>query len=273
MNFETIMQNYFWYIAIPLLVGVLYLASLKIPLRNILNFIFRLLSDLIGDAEKSFQDLLMAIVPYAVPIIPAYLTIDHVERYMDFPTWVAWTAGFVVETFGLVAVTTAIKFYYHNAKYASAQNKAPFVPALLTYVFYVAIVITVNVILEVVSGSRSGAVILTIALFSLLSIPSGVLIAIRTQYSQVLEAIEERYSKGKGGGSKPEQVPSPSGAYSQKPASHYRDKITAMLEAEYSKSKNVLTPKQITSRLKIDHARNKGYVSTLTKEWRTGKGI
>lgn len=270
---NPVLPYYFWYVAIPVLVALLYIASLKLPLRNMLNFIFRLLSDLINDAEKSFQDFLMAIVPYAVPIIPAYLTVDHVQNYMGFPSWVAYTAGFVVEAFGITAITTAIRFYYHNQKYKKGDNKAPFLPALLAYVFYVLIVITVNVILEWVSGSRSGWVILTIALFTLLSVPSGVLIAIRTQYSQVLENIEERYGK-KTGGHKPTSEPAPEGGtYREKHASNYREKILGMLDSEYSKSGNVLTPKQITSRLKLTHANNKGYVSTLTSEWKRGKGI
>lgn len=268
---------YIWYVAIPILLALLYIASLKLPLRNILNFVFRLLSDLINDAEKSFQDFLMAIVPYAVPVIPAYLTVDHVHNYMDFPTWVAWTAGFVVEAFGITAITTAIKFYYHNQKYKKDDNKAPFLPALLAYVFYVVIVITVNVILEAVSGSRSGWVIVTIALFTLLSVPSGVLIAIRTQYSQVLENIEIRYGTKKPSGHTNNQQPMPApangGTYREKHASDYKDKILSMLDAEYGKSGSVLTPKQITSRLKINHANNKGYVSTVTKEWKQGKGI
>lgn len=269
---ENIFQPYMWYIAIPFLIAILYFASTRLPLRNILNFIFRLLSDLINDAEKSFQDFLMAIVPYAVPIIPAYLTIDHVERYMDFPRWVAYTAGFVVEAFGITAITTAIKFYYHNQKYSKQDNKAPFWPALGAYVFYVVVVILVNVILEAVSGSRSGWVILTIALFTLLSVPSGVLIAIRAQYSQVLEGIEARYGK-KNDHPTPAPVPGGSGTYREKSASHYREKILEMLDAEYGKSGQVLAPKNITSRLKINHERNKGYVSTLTKEWKEGKGI
>jgi len=265
---------YFWYIAIPVFVAILYVVSLKLPLRNMLNFVFRLLSDLINDAEKSFQDFLMAIVPYAVPIIPAYLTVDHVHNYMDFPTWVAWTAGFVVEAFGITAITTAIRFYYHNQKYKKVDNKAPFLPALLAYVFYVLIVITVNVILEWVSGSRSGWVILTIALFTLLSVPSGVLIAIRTQYSQVLENIETRYAKNPAPhGNQNQPLPSTGGTYREKHASDYRDKILSMLDAEYGKSGNVLSPKQVTERLKIPHANNKGYVSTLTSEWKRDKGI
>lgn len=263
---------YVWYIVAPVAFAILYFASTRLPLRNILNFIFRLLSDLINDAEKSFQDFLMAIVPYAVPVIPAYLTVDHVHRYMDFPTWVAWTAGFVVEAFGITAITTAIKFYYHNRRYKHQDNKAPFLPALLAYAFYVLVVISVNVILEAVSGSRSGWVILTIALFTLLSVPSGVLIAIRTQYSQVLENVENRYGKKKMD-STPQPVPDASGTYREKPASHYHDKIIELLEAEYSRSNQVLPPKEITQRLRINHARNKGYVSTLTREWKTRKGI
>lgn len=267
---------YLWYLVVPVAIIALYFVSLRFELRSLLNFVFRLLADLFNDAEKSFQDFLMAIVPYAVPIIPAYMTVDHVRKYMDFPAWVAYTAGFVVEAFGITSITTAIKFYYHNRKYKTGENKAPFLPALLSYLTYVLIVVVTNIVLEIVAGTRNGMVIFSISLFTLLSVPSGVLIAIRTQYSQVLESIETKYHKPKN--NKPNNVPTPApsegGTYrDEKPASAYHDKIIGYLDAEYKKSGAVLTPKQITTRLKINHANNKGYVSATTKKWKEQNGI
>lgn len=240
-------------------------------MRNALGWVFGFVADLVNGAEKSFLDFLSALVPYFVPVIPAYLTFFHVQTEMAFPAWVAWTAAFVVETLGMAAVSTAIRFWYHNQRYKKSENKAPFWLAFGVYLFYLVIVIVVNVILEIVSGSRTGWIILAIALFTMLSIPSGVLIAIRAQFSEVLDGIEAKYHKKTAN-----QPVLEGGTYrprSEKHASDYRDNIIEMLEAEYSRSGQVLPPKAITSRLRLTHSNNKGFVSNLTKEWRAKKGI
>lgn len=242
--------------------------------RKVLANLFSFLADVLNGAERSFLDLLSVAVPYAVPVIPAYLTYFHTMKQMGFPDWVAGTAAFVVEVLGLASVSTAIRFWRHNQRYKNAINKAPFKLAIAVYVFYIIIVITVNVILEIVAAERGGWIILSIALFSLLSFPSGVLISIRTQYGEMLEDIDSRYSRRPGGTAQPPLQEPQGGAFpKEKHASDYRDKITEMLEVEYSKSGQVLAPKQITGRLKLNHAKNKGFVSTLTKNWKKDKGI
>jgi len=160
--------------------------------ENFLGNLFRFASETINGAEKSFLDLLSAIVPYFVPIIPAYLTFFHTQNQMDFPLRIAWTAAFVVEVLGITAVSTAIRFWRHNIRYSDPKNKAPFKLAVGVYLFYIVIVIAVNVILEIVAQQRGGWIILSIALFTLLSVPSGVLISIRAQYSEMLEERQAR---------------------------------------------------------------------------------
>lgn len=159
---------------------------------NFLGDIFQFIADVMNGAERAFLDLLSVIVPYMVPIIPAYLTYFHTLDMMQFPAWVAKTAAFVVEVLGITAVATAIRFWRNNQIYKSDKEKAPFRLAVAVYCFYIVIVLTVNVILEVVSGTRSGWVITAIGLFSLLSFPSGVLISIRAQYTEMLTDRTER---------------------------------------------------------------------------------
>lgn len=238
-------------------------------MNNILDKFFRMVTDVLNGAEKSFLDFLSVLVPYFVPVIPAYLTYFHTWKMMDFPTWVAFTASFVVEVLGITSVSTAIRFWRHNQRYKDKNNKAPFILAVVVYAFYIIIVVSVNVILEIVSDTRGGWIIFSIGLFTLLSVPSGVLISIRTQYAEMLEEIGSRYRK-------PQNTPLPepqSGAHREKHASDYRDRILEMLEAEYSRSGQVLAPKQITARLKLHHGNNKGFVSNLTKEWKQSKGV
>ena len=166
---------------------------------NKLSNVFETISETINGAEKSFLDLLSALVPQAVPVIPAYLTVYHTQNEMGFPAWVAFTAGFVTEVLGIASVATAIKFYRHNLKYKDNKNHAPFRLAIGTYVFYLVIILTVNVLLEFVAGTRSTAVIIAIGLFSLLSLPSAVLISIRAQHAEILGEVEERKEERKAG--------------------------------------------------------------------------
>lgn len=164
---------------------------------NPLAKMFIALSNTINGAEKSFLDLLSALVPYFVPVIPAYLTYYHTVEQMQFPSSVALTAAFVVEVLGITAVSTAIRFWRHNLRYKTAENKAPFWLAVVVYLFYIIIVLVVNVLLEIVAGKRDGMIILSIALFTMLSVPSGVLISIRSQYAEMLEERNQRRTETK----------------------------------------------------------------------------
>lgn len=228
-----------------------------------MNRLFEWLSNTINNAERSFLDFLGAIVPYCVPVIPAYLTYYHTRDLMGFPSWVAGVSAFVVEVLGITSVSTAIRFWRHNQKYKSGVNKAPFWLAIAVYAFYLVVIMTVNVLLEIVDGSRNHTIIWAIGLFSSLSFPSGVLVSIRAQYKEMLEEREDR-KQAKGSQPKQERI---------KHASDYQDKIVAMLNDEYGKTGNVLAPKEITARLKLDHDKSKGYVSTLTTKWKAEKGI
>ena len=244
--------------------------------KNVLVIFFEFLSSLVNGAERSFLDLLSAFVPYLVPVIPAYLTFFHTKDLMNFPEPVAYSAAFVVEVLGMTSISTAIRFWRHNQKYKKEENRAPFKLAVFTYGFYIVIVLVVNVMLEVYSGARSGAIILAIGLFSLLSVPSGVLISIRSQYAEMLE---EKYEKRVSAYGKPVLPQQAEGmgfaqmAHKPKYASDYRDKIIAMLDDAYASQNKVLSPKEITTKLKLTHENNKGFVSTLTKQWKNDKNI
>jgi Kef-type K+ transport system membrane component KefB len=166
--------------------------------KNFLATLFAKISDVINGADKSLLDLLSAVVPYLVPVIPAYLTYYHTRDQMQFPEGVAWTAAFVVEVLGMTSISTAIRFYRNNRRYKNEGQRAPFTLAIVTYVFYLVVVLSVNVLLEVDAAQRRPVIILAIALFSLLSIPAGVLISIRSEYASILE--ERQVKRAERGG-------------------------------------------------------------------------
>ena len=231
---------------------------------------FKFLARVFNNAENGILDFLSAFVPYCVPVIPAYLTYFHTHDadMMNFPVWVAITAAFVVETLGMASVSTAIKFWRNNQMYKSNENKAPFKLAFGVYLFYIVIVLTVNVMLEIVSGSRSGMIITAIALFSMLSFPSGILIAIRSQYKEILEERAERKM--------PRQVISQTTAQVERKAkkpSDYYDKIRDLAAASVAKNGKLPSPKEITAKLGLDHHGAKGYVSQTLTNYGKENGI
>jgi hypothetical protein len=160
--------------------------------RNFLGNIFQAIADVLNGAERSFLDLLSVLAPYFVPLPAAYLTYYHSVTMLEFPAWLGWTNAFVIETLGLASVSTAIRFYRNNRNYKSEKEHAPFSLAVFVYVFYLVCTISLNVILEIVSGTRGGWIIFSIALFTLLSVPSGILISIRSLYTEILGEREDR---------------------------------------------------------------------------------
>lgn len=164
---------------------------------NILEKIFRWISDTINGGERAVLDALSAVVPYSTASIPAYLTYTHTMDQMKFPANIAMLAAFTVEVLGVTAVSTAIRFWQWNTNHSNKAERAPFNLAVGTYAFYILITLSVNVILEIAAKQRTGAVIWAIALFSLLSIPSGVLISIRAQFGEMLEDKREKAEQRK----------------------------------------------------------------------------
>jgi FlaA1/EpsC-like NDP-sugar epimerase len=239
--------------------------------RNPLITLFDFLSDTVNGGERAFLDFLSAIVPYGVPVIPAYLTFQHMQDMLAFNVYIAAVSAFVVEVLGMASMSTAIRFWRHNQKFKKTENRAPFWLALSTYVFYIVVVLVVNVLLEVEAARRTPEMIWAIALFSTLGVPSGVLVSIRAQHREMLEERHEaREARGQGQGKASETKPVERRV---KHASDYKPKILALLDAAYARNQQVLTPKDITTKLGLPHDKAKGYVSTTISAWARDKGI
>lgn len=153
--------------------------------------IFEKFSKIINDGEDSVINLLCVVAPWLVPVIPAFLTYWHTVNDLGFPEGIAWTSAIVVEVLGLASMRTSISFFEHNKRYVKGTNKAPFAVTISTYFFYLLIILTVNILLDVTNGVKWVNVI-AIGLFSLLSVPAGVLISVRTQHSELIKELNER---------------------------------------------------------------------------------
>ncbi len=245
--------------------------------HNGLTGVFRVVSDTINGGENAIIDAISAVTPYLVPIIPAYMTFFHVHdpRAMDFPVEIAWTAAIVVEFLGMGSIATTIRLFRNQQIQRAEKNKfqAGFWLALATYVFYLVITMTVNVMLERDLGDRSVTVIWAIALFSLLSVPSGVLIAVRAIYRDILEekdaprlrpqSLQDLTTK---------EILKQSG-YERKPkhASDYQSEISQAIASLHAAG-SFPTPKMVTetlakNKIVLDHERSKGYIHGKISQW------
>ncbi len=234
----------------------------------------------LNNVESAWVNLLAFFIPYAVSFIPASMTFRNARLLLDFEVWEAINAAAAIEFFGIVTMDTALRFYQYNKRYTSDANKAPVGWAVFSYVFYLVIIISVNVMMEIANAPAgtlhwfSGSVfwkVVSLTLLSTLGFPSAVTIGIRTQHKEVLA--QKMTAKSGGGNNQPTAKPQPQREAKPKHASDYKDKIWAMLDAEHGKSGRVLAPKEITASLKIDHNNNKGYVSTQTAQWAASRGV
>jgi len=159
------------------------------------NF-FDNINSIIRGGEASFVNLLSAIGPWAAPISPAYMTYKHSIEILDFPVWVGLTVAAVVEILGLSTINTALNFWTHNKRERAEKNKAPVWIAIFAFGFYLLVILSSNVVLDAsllivsVSDVDEWSKILVKGLFTLLSIPAALIIAVRTQYQDLLSEIK-----------------------------------------------------------------------------------
>ena len=138
---------------------------------------------LIREVESILVDNIAATTPWLAPLVPAYMVYQAMTSRLDFPVWMAWAGAIVVEFLGLSAVVTSFQLWDWNDRYSVGQ-RAPVALAVSTAVFYITVVVTVNVLLD------DSMLLYKVAkaLLSLLSIVAGVILAIRAQHSRRISA-------------------------------------------------------------------------------------
>jgi pilus assembly protein TadC len=114
------------------------------------------------------------------------MTYQNMTGNLGFPTWAALIGGAVVETLGLSSVQTAVTFWSWNDSKAKATPKAPVFLAILTGLFYLTTVLTVNALLD----NAPAVSVLAKALLSSLSVCAGVILALRAGHSRRIREAE-----------------------------------------------------------------------------------
>ncbi len=149
---------------------------------NILNSWLRL----IRAVESVLIDVIAATAPWLAPLIPAYMVYNNLLTVLQFPSWVALAGAGVVELLGLSAVYTSFQLWQYNDSRRQTDQAAPTRIAITMALAYLAIVLTVNVLLDEAPTIQR----LAKALMSCLSIIAAVILAIRSQHGRRLAAAE-----------------------------------------------------------------------------------
>ncbi|CAG1013541.1 hypothetical protein ANRL4_04964 [Anaerolineae bacterium] len=171
--------------------------------------------------ESIVIDFVSGVVPWLSPIVPAFLTFSHALNVMHYPLLIAIVAGVVVECLGLAAINTAVSFWqYNDEKKIRSENallnldrkgrdkarrrkqvSAPFKVAVGIGAFYIGVILLFNGLLDVASYNFQLTAIqwATVAgnvMLSLLSLPGGLIIAIRSQHARrMVEAETKRTAR------------------------------------------------------------------------------
>lgn len=148
----------------------------------------------IEGTEGSVVNLLTAIAPWGAPLIPAYMTYQHAVQVLAFPEWIALITAAVVEILGLGTISTGIKFWKFNMRKVakSEYKKAPVGLVVVAFLFYLTAVISSNVLLDYFTGTpfQKNMLIVVRAIFTLQTIPAGLIIAVRHQHHEALNPVQ-----------------------------------------------------------------------------------
>lgn len=137
--------------------------------------------------EGLLIDNIAATIPWLAPLVPASMVYTGMINTLMFPMWAGIVAAVVVEFLGMSAVVTTFQFWDYNDTRRKVDARAPVQFAVLTTVFYLAIVLTVNVVLDTSPAMQR----LAKALLSCLSVVGAVILAMRSQHSRRLMAVED----------------------------------------------------------------------------------
>lgn len=164
---------------------------------DLLSTILKWISRTILNAERALLDLLGALVPYTVSLIPASLVYNSAIRFMDFDPRIALAAGFSVEVLGVTAIHTGLRFYQWNKTHNANREQAPLYIPIAAYLMYAILTTALNVVMEIYAGERPAPVIVAIALFNFLALPSALLISARSLHGEMLEDKAEREAEAR----------------------------------------------------------------------------
>ncbi|MBK8467714.1 MAG: hypothetical protein IPL32_18020 [Chloracidobacterium sp.] len=129
--------------------------------------------------ERTFTSNMAATVPWIAPLIPASFALKNAAEKLHVQNGVEYIIAASIEGLGMSVTSTAFELWDWSDKNRDAKMSAPIRISIGTVVFYIVIVIAVNVGLDL--GWADWVIR---AMLSLLSIPAIVTLALRSQHSR-----------------------------------------------------------------------------------------
>ena len=156
--------------------------------------IFDRFNEWINDFEGSFVNSLTAFAPWIAPLAPAYMTYIHMVNFLEFPKLLAFALAAMVEILGFGTVSTGLDFWFYNRRERSGNKKAPLTIIVITFAFYLLLILVSNVVIDISNAYLSedwqkGAIILVRLLLTLQTIPGALMVAARTGHRDLLKEI------------------------------------------------------------------------------------
>jgi hypothetical protein len=140
-------------------------------------------------AEATVVNVASSVAPWLAPLTPAFMTYQHALDTLRFPVWIALPAAVVVEILGFSAVSTGIDFWFFNRRNKAAGKKAPLRLIVFAFVFYLALIVSSNILLDSTDGAKWAEVTVR-ALFTLQTIPAALIVVARVSHKNLLEELE-----------------------------------------------------------------------------------
>lgn len=147
----------------------------------------------LNNIEGSAVNLASTIVPWLTPIAPMVMTFNHASVILGHWVWAIPVAA-TVELLGFATISTIVHFWMFNKKNKAEYKKAPTWIAVIMFGFYLALVLSTNVLLDL--GPKVGldadyVEIVVKALFTMQTIPGAVIVVVRAGHRNLLKEIEK----------------------------------------------------------------------------------
>ena len=153
----------------------------------------RMIQAIVQELETTLVDTLAAVAPWLGPIAPAYLAYQAMVNVLMLPEWVAFVIAAVIELLGISTINTSVQFWNYNQTKRQSDPNAPFLLALSMAVFYLAVVLVVNVLLDDAEAIHKTAKFL----LSALSPVAAVTLSLRAQHTRRMLDVASLKAQGK----------------------------------------------------------------------------
>jgi hypothetical protein len=153
----------------------------------------RAVQGIVQELETTLVDTLASVAPWLGPIAPAYLAYKAMVGVLGLPVWVAFVIAAVIELLGISTINTAVQFWNYNQTKRQSDPRAPFWMAVIMAVFYLTVVLVVNVLLDNADLVQKTAKFL----LSALSPVAAVTLSLRAQHTRRVLNVTDRKAQEK----------------------------------------------------------------------------